>query len=190
MWHEHRYSPAPYRVLNGLCWHGRHNLCQDFFPRFCSGGHLCSYYVSILTYVRTKKSSQTTTESKHTTDTLRPKYLDSPIQFLADLQLGLHSNGRSCSTVICTRRRGMAVLYSECLNHCSPLKAPQFLPSVPKLRTQTDLLSAEWSLMTMTNDSLIPHITPECERTQSLDVLNFFSQCSHTHTLIQCLHTF
>ena len=50
MWSE---SCCKQTVPNGPWWHSRCNMCPDFFPGCCSGGHCCSHIVSIFTCICT-----------------------------------------------------------------------------------------------------------------------------------------
>ena len=47
------------KVPNSSWWHNRCNMCPDFFPGCCSGGHRCSNIVYILTCVCTTRPSRT-----------------------------------------------------------------------------------------------------------------------------------
>ena len=111
--------------------HTRCKICSDFFPGWCSGGHHSSHIVSILTCVCTIWPPRTwstdmgmfhrpllkaATHHRYIVPNMYSNPSICPSSF--PQVYNARSNGRSCSTEVCTCRRGTVHFlkhYSYCL---------------------------------------------------------------------------
>ena len=134
MWSE---SCCEQTVPNGPWWHSKYNMCLDFFPECCSGGHYCSHNASILTCFCTTWPSRTWSTG-----------------------VGMfHRPLLSAVTEVVQQEYilvGGAWLYPR-VNVANTVTSPSTTVTACRFKiegTKASLLSSIWSLLTMTNESL------------------------------------